>query len=97
MKVVYEPGELDRIVEAGKATRFNIFDRDPDRKYGLTFSVTNPELASQILVSLMHDRLEDFELGIKIHSIELNPMVEKEVFKDKLLSAINQIFEGRYA
>lgn len=56
------------------------------------FKVTNPALAQYILVGLLNDHLEDFELGIEIQSIEFGPVgTDKDSFREKLHRVIEEI------
>ena len=97
MKVLYEPGEVTSIEksveilkEHGQGCLFE--EGNPDRLYGLTFKVTNPALAQYILVGLLNDHLEDFELGIDIRSIEFGPVgTDKTEIREKLHRAIEEI------
>ena len=58
------------------------------------FKVTNPALAQYILVGLLNDHLEDFELGIEIQSIEFGPVgTDKDSFREKLHRAVEEILE----
>ena len=97
MKVVYEPGEIASIEKSVEILKDNgrecLFEENnPDRLYGLTFKVTNPALAQHILVGLLNDRLEDFELGIEILSIEFGPVgTDKAAIREKLHRAIEEI------
>lgn len=97
MKVVYEPGEIASIEKSVEILKDNgrecLFEENnPDRLYGLTFKVTNPALAQCILVGLLNDRLEDFELGIEILSIEFGPVgTDKAAIREKLHRAIEEI------
>ena len=97
MKVLYEPGEIASIEKSVEILKDNgrecLFkENNPDRLYGLTFKVTNPALAQYILVGLLNDRLEDFELGIDIQSIEFGPVgTDKAAIREKLHRAIEEI------
>ena len=97
MKVLYEPGEIDSIEKATEVLREHgqgcLFEEgNPDRLYGLTFKVTNPALAQYILVGLMNNHLEDFQLGIDIQSIEFGPVgTDKAAIREKLHMAIEEI------
>lgn len=98
MKLVYEPNEIERIEKAHKQCIENgyyggLFDsQDPDRLYGLTFKVTNPALAECILISLLNNKLENFELGIDVQSIEFDTTTtSRSALKEKLLKAIDEI------
>lgn len=98
MKVVYEPNEIERIEKAHKQCTENGYygglfnSQDPDRLYGLTFKVTNPALAECILVGLLNNRLENFELGIDVQSIEFDTTtMSRSAIREKLLKAIDEI------
>ena len=97
MKVLYEPGEIDSIEEATEVLREHgqgcLFEENnPDKLYGLTFKVTNPALAQYILVGLLNDHLEDFDLGIDIQSIEFGPVgTDKDTIREKLHMAVEEI------
>ena len=97
MKVLYEPGEIASIEKSVEILKDNgrecLFEENnPDRLYGLTFKVTNPALAQYILVGLLNDRLEDFELGIEILSIEFGPVgTDEAAIREKLHRAIEEI------
>ena len=97
MKVLYEPGEITSIEKSVEILKDNghecLFEENnPDRLYSLTFKVKNPALAQCILVGLLNDRLEDFELGIEIQSIEFGPVgTDKAAIREKLHRAIEEI------
>ena len=97
MKVVYEPDEITSIEKSVEILKDNgrecLFEENnPDRLYGLTFKVINPALAQYILVGLLNDRLEDFELGIDIQSIEFGPVgTDKDTIRKKLHMAVEEI------
>lgn len=98
MKLVYEPNEIERIEKAHKQCiekgyYGGLFDsQNPDRLYGLTFKVTNPALAECILVGLLNNRLENFELGIDVQSIEFDTTaMNRSDLKEKLLKTIDEI------
>ena len=97
MKVLYEPGEIASIEKSVEILKDNgqecLFDENnPDRLYGLTFKVTNPALAQYILVGLLNNHLEDFELGIDIQSIEFGPVgTDKTEVREKLHRAVDEI------
>ena len=100
MKVVYEPGEIERIEETHREfieSRFcEMFPRDEaDRIYGLTFKVTKPGLAQYLLVSLLNNKLEDFELGIDIRSINFDILqMDKGALRDELHRTIDEVMDG---
>lgn len=97
MKVLYEPGEIASIEKSVKILKDNgrecLFEENnPDRLYGLTFKVTNPALAQCILVGLLNNHLDNFELGIDIQSIEFCPVgTDKAAIREKLHRAIEEI------
>ena len=97
MKVVYEPGEIASIEKSVEILKDNgrecLFEENnPDRLYGLTFKVTNPALAQCILVGLLNNHLDNFELGIDIQSIEFGPVgTDKAAIREKLHRAIEEI------
>ena len=97
MKILYEPGEIASIEKSVEILKDNgqecLFDENnPDRLYGLTFKVTKPALAQYILVGLLNDHLEDFELGIDIQSIEFGPVgTDKAAIREKLHRAVEEI------
>ena len=97
MKILYEPGEIASIEKSVEILKDNgcecLFEEgNPDRLYGLTFKVTNHALAQYILVGLLNDHLEDFELGIDIQSIEFGPVgTDKAAIREKLHRAVEEI------
>ena len=96
MKIVYEEGELERLKEAHtklqEKGRFMMFDHpDPDHIYGLTFKVTEPYLAEYLLIGLLHHRIEDFNLGVDIQSIDFSPFTRSNDVKEQLHEAIDKI------
>ena len=49
-------------------------------------------LAQYILVGLLNDRLDNFELGIDIQSIEFGPVgTDKDTIREKLHMAVEEI------
>ena len=95
MKLVYEENEIARLEEAyNKLKEMNrtvLFNDDPDRLYALTFKVTNPSLADYILLNLLHDKLEDMDLGIDIQSIEFGVLPNRDDIRAKLHNMIDEI------
>ena len=97
MKVLYESGEITSIEKSIEILKDNghecLFEENnPDRLYSLTFKVTNPALAQYILVGLLNNYLEDFELGIDIQSIEFGPVgTDKAEIREKLHRAVEEI------
>ena len=95
MKVIYDDVEKERLQEVYKHdTFFKLFaESDPDRIYGISFKVTNPSLAQYILVSLMHNQLEEFDLGIDITAIHFSQLQDKSEIKEKLHKMIDEIID----
>ena len=101
MKVIYEGGEIERLEKAHSELknmgRALLFDedkgRDPNRVYNLSFKVTNPGLAEYLLISLLNNKLSDFELGIDIVSLNFNAVQDKNELKRKLHEAIENLID----
>ena len=101
MKVVYEEGEIKRLEKAHSELknmgRALLFDEDegwdPNRVYNLSFKVTNPGLAEYLLISLLNNKLSDFELGIDIVSLNFNAVQDKNELKRKLHEAIETLID----
>ena len=77
MKVVYEDGEKDRLKKVYDAfehemggTLFEVDDLE--KVYGITFKITKPEIASYVLLGLLNNKLDDFDIGIDVQSIEFD-------------------------
>ena len=97
MKIVYEDGELERLEESYKflkdKKRTLLFgNADPDRTYSLNFKVTNPALAEFYLLSILNNRIEDFDLGIDVTAINFDSLTNREEVKRKLHESIEAIF-----
>lgn len=99
MKIVYEEGEIEslekirkELIDKGRAVLFPV-DVDPDRVYSLSFKVTKPGLAEYLLISALNNRLEDFDLGIDIVSINFGDIPNKEEVRQKLHRAIDEIID----
>lgn len=96
MKIVYEDGELERLEESYKFLKDKrrplLFENvDPDKTYSLNFKVTNPVLAEFYLLSILNNRLEDFDLGIDVTAINFDALTNKEEIKHKLHESIDTI------
>lgn len=96
MKIVYEDGELERLEETyklskdkGRALLFG--NTDPDRTYSLNFKVTNPALAEFYLLSILNNRIENFDLGIDVTDINFDALTDREEVKRKLHESIEVI------
>lgn len=91
MKLVYEPGEKERIREVyEKSTNFRLFSAG-DKKYSLSFEVTDPALAQYMLPALLNDVLPDIDLGINITSINFSQLHDAETIKRRLHQVIEEI------
>ena len=90
MKLVYNDGEKERLEETYEKLRLQIFT-DPDKTYGISFKVKNPAIAQYIFTSLLHDKLNDVDLGIEITAIHFNQIQDKSEIKEKLHQMINDI------
>lgn len=96
MKIVYEDGELERIeatykISKDKRRALLFGNTDPDRTYSLNFKVTNPALAEFYLLSILNNRLENFDLGIDVTAINFDALTNKEEVKRKLHESIEVI------
>lgn len=97
MKLVYDDGELNRLKEVYDTIRDNglggaLFgDYNPETIYGITFKITKPEIAEYVLFGLLRNRLENFDIGIDVQTIEFNPMFDKSELRDKLHKAIDNL------
>ena len=96
MRVVYEEGERDRLKAGYDAIREHgmggLFkEHDYETTYGLTFKVTKPEIAEYVLMSLLHNKLDDFDIGIDIQSIEFDILPKRDELKNKFYEAIENI------
>lgn len=99
MKIVYEEGEKERLKHvydlckeiSGSSILFN--DKDLERIYSLDFKVTNPTIAEYILLGLLHNKLQDFDLGIDVVSINLNSVTNTDKLKTKLHEMIEDIIK----
>lgn len=98
MRVVYDEGEIERIENTYKMVK-EVCGHAPlffeeGQTYGLTFKVENAAIAEHILVNLLHNRLEDFNIGISVQSINYGVIENKDELKNKLHNMIDRIFEG---
>lgn len=95
MKIVYEDGELERLEESYKVSkdkkRTLFGNAYPDRTYSLNFKVTNPALAEFYLLSILNNRIENFDLGIDVTAINFDALTNKEEVKRKLHESIEVI------
>ena len=96
MKIVYEENEKENIEEVyNERVNFKIFDDpNPDKLYSITFKVTNPSLAQYILVGLLHDKLEDMDLGIQVQEINFKRIQNKDKMKEKMHKMIDDILDS---
>ena len=93
MKIVFNEGEKRNLQEAyDNYLTPKLFDsQDPDTIYSISFKVTNPSLAQYILVSLLHNKLEEFDLGIDVTTIHFNQIKDRDEIKEKLHKMIDEI------
>lgn len=93
MKVIYNDGEKERLKKAyDEMTDFRFFgDDNPDTIYSLSFKVTKPEIAQYVLLGLLHNRLEDFDLGIDVNTIHFNRVQDASDIRAQLHQFIDEI------
>lgn len=91
MKIVFNDGEKERLESVYDQLRLQLFEENSDKIYGISFKVTNPALAQYILTSLLHDRLEDFDLGINVTAIHFDQIQDRDDVKEKLHKMIDEI------
>ena len=91
MKVVYEENEKEYLEEHYKTEERNKVFPDLNQTYSINFKVTNPALAQYFLVAMMNNRLEDFDIGIKIESINFFEAKSNERLKEDLYRAIDSV------
>ena len=72
----------------GRGTLFD--DSDPDRVYGINFTVTKFGLAEYIILGLLNNKFKDFDLGIDVKSINFAPVKNVNEIKQKLHELIDQ-------
>lgn len=96
MRIVYDENEKETIKAIYENyQRISLFDdNEPDRLYGLTFKVTNPSLAQYILINLLHDKLEELDLGIDVRSINFNIIQITDDIREKMHKMIDKIIDG---
>ena len=96
MKIVYEDNEKENIEASyNEHVKFKLFDdSNPDKLYSITFKVTNPSIAQYILVGLLHDKLEDMDLGIQVHEINFKRIQNKDEMKEKMHKMIDDILDS---
>lgn len=93
MKLVYEENEKQKLrlahEQVKKYTKSCLFCEDePDRVYSIDFTVKDPAIAEHILVGLLRNKLEDFDMGIEVRAICINKSQNIEETKRKLHEAI---------
>ena len=98
MKLVYNDGEKERIESRYKEYKDHnmctVFDdENPDTEYAISFKVTNPAIAQYILMSLLHNKLEDVDLGINVTGIHFNIIQNKDEIKEKLHQLIDEVLQ----
>ena len=93
MKVVYNEGEKERLKkvydENPDIQFFN--DKNPDTIYSLSFKVTKPEIAQYVLCGLLHNKLEDFDLGIDVNTIHFYRVQDAPDIRAQLHQFIDEI------
>lgn len=94
MKVVFEDGELERLGEIDQRIRkdrgWGLYD-DVDREYALTFTVTNPAIANYILPALLNNKIDEFDMGINVTSLQFATLADKNGVAEQLHNAVDQI------
>lgn len=92
MKLVFEPGEKERIQEEYEKSQHRFFyDDEPEHIYSISFRVTNPAIAQYILPMLLHGKLPDFDLGISPTSLNFRDVQNADEVKQRLYQAIDEI------
>lgn len=93
MKVLYDDNEKQilRAIYDQHPNAHLFDDSDLERVYSINFKVTDPGVAQYILRGMLFDKLEDFDMGIKIMSINFAPYVGNYELKQKLHDAIDDI------
>lgn len=93
MKVVYDPGEKERLKKIhSQYGKFVFGDESEGKTYCLTFNVTNPAIAEYVLTGLLHNNLKDFDIGIDVQSIELDALTKRRSeLKRELMDYIDKL------
>ena len=94
MKLIFEPGEKESLRKIyDEHPDFGVFNGlDPNREYGIKFTVTDPAVASYILCGMLHDRIkDDIDIGIKVNEINMSPIPSVYDLKSKLHAMIDEI------
>ena len=93
MKVVYDPGEKERLEKIhSQYGKFVFGDESEGKTYGLTFKVTNPAIAEYVLTGLLYDHLNDFDIGIDVQSIEFDTIaMNRSELKRELMDYIDKL------
>ena len=91
MKVVYEENEKEYLEEHYKTEERNKMFPDLNQTYSINFKVTNPALAQYFLIAMINNRLEDFDVGISIESINFFEAKSNERLKEDLYRAIDEV------
>lgn len=93
MKIVFEPGEKERIRNIHDEYDHRLFDEaNPERIYSLRFKVTDPAIAQYALSKLLYRPNSDMDLGISCTEIRLRPAPDADDVKLRLHQAIDEIF-----
>lgn len=89
MKLIYEEGEKKRIEKTYEDFEHYMFEEGD--VCGINFKVTNPAIASYILGGLLHNKLEDFDIGIDVTQINFKVFESVDKLRDKLHYMIDEI------
>ena len=93
MKIVYKENEKERLEEFYQNEEHHKIFTDLSKIYSINFKVTNPALAQYFLVAMTNNRLEDFDIGISIESINFFEAKTNERLKEDLYRAIDEVLK----
>lgn len=98
MRLVYEEGEKENLqknhkelLESGRAMLFG--DSDIGRTFSVNFILTDPALASYILIAMLNNKV-DIDMGIDVTGIDLRPAIDKNRIKERLHKMIDEEIFG---
>ena len=91
MKIVYKENEKEYLEKHYKTEEYNKMFTDLSKTYSINFKVTNPALAQYFLVAMMNNRLEDFDVGISIETINFFEAKPNKRLKEDLYRAIDSV------
>lgn len=91
MKLVYEDGEIERIRKSHNEVKdmYSLFQEG--NEYSINFKVTDVALAETVLVRLLNNKLPELNIGIDVTSINLEPYISNDVFKEELHRMIDEL------